>query len=73
MTQVVFDAFQGTTRVASQARATDYATSPKSFHFTIGDSTLPGGIDRMRITTCIYLASGKLWQCQVFGQFSRPF
>lgn len=49
----VFDAFQGSTKIDSQSRGAGNGQT-KSFGFDIGDTNLPGGVDRIRITLCIY-------------------
>jgi hypothetical protein len=49
----VFDAFQGSTRIDSQARGAGRGQQ-KSFGFDMGDPNLSGGVDRIRITLCVY-------------------
>lgn len=49
-TVAYFDAFAGSTKVASTTRTASYGTVP--YHFFIGDPNLVGGIDRIRIQVC---------------------
>jgi hypothetical protein len=73
ITQVVFDAYQGATRVDSEARSTVFADAPKSFRFDIGDPNLPGGIDRIKITICGYYDSSERLWCNTPVNYQRPF
>lgn len=73
ITQVFFDAYQGATRVDSQARSTVFADAPKSFRFDIGNPNLVGGIDRIKITICGYFTSSEQLWCSTPVNFLRPF
>jgi hypothetical protein len=53
----IFEAFAGSTKIDTQTRTTDDAStgssaSPRGFSFAIGDPDLVGGINRIRITVC---------------------
>jgi hypothetical protein len=53
---VYFDAFAGSTKVDSTTRT---STGPEvSYHFTIGDPNLVGGIDRIRVQMCTVHGDG---------------
>ena len=55
VTQAVFQAFAGGTLVDSEPRTdTNADSAPRGFGFTIGDPNLVGGIDRIRVTVCVY-------------------
>jgi len=54
-TTAIFEAFAGSTKIDVETRFADDqgSTGPnRSFSFTIGDTDLVGGIDRIRITVC---------------------
>jgi hypothetical protein len=54
-TQVIFEAFAGSTKIDSETRTADDSTdlgTVRDYNFTIGDTELVGGIDRIKITVC---------------------
>ena len=54
-TQVVFEAYAGSTKIESQTRTVSYPPDTyRHFGFTIGDPDLVGGIDRIKITVCVF-------------------
>jgi uncharacterized membrane protein len=55
LTTVYFDAFAGPTKVDSDHRDTFGMTS---YHFTIGNPDLPGGVDRIRVQVCTTFSDG---------------
>lgn len=59
-TTVFFDAFAGATKVDSDTRHVA-ALGDIPYNFVIGDSTVPGGVDRVRVQVC---RTGTL-QCSV--------
>ncbi|BCL14888.1 hypothetical protein [Micromonospora sagamiensis] len=62
-TTAIFEAFAGSTKIESQTRTADDETSLgayRGFNFTIGDSDLVGGIDRIKITVCFNYPDGPL-------------
>lgn len=60
-TTAVFEAFAGATKIDSTTRTANADSSlgsPREYYFTIGDTDLVGGIDRIKITVCRNLAAG---------------
>ncbi|MFE9439683.1 hypothetical protein ACFYO2_11825 [Streptomyces sp. NPDC006602] len=54
-TRAIFEAFAGSTKIDSETRTTNNESdlgSKRSFNFTIGDTDLADGIDRIKITVC---------------------
>ncbi|GKQ34693.1 hypothetical protein [Streptomyces sp. A012304] len=50
-----FEAYAGSTKIESTTRTADYygaLGAVRDFNFTIGDTDLVGGIDRIKITVC---------------------
>ncbi|MFE0593833.1 hypothetical protein [Micromonospora echinospora] len=71
-TTAYFEAFAGSTKIDSQTRTADDETSlgsPRGFNFTIGDTNLVGGIDRIKITVCFTDSTGQ--QCGTPQNFSK--
>ncbi|MEU9508536.1 hypothetical protein AB0D32_19935 [Micromonospora sp. NPDC048170] len=61
-TTAFFEAFAGSTKIDSQTRTADDETSlgsPRGFNFTIGDTDLVGGINRIKITVCFTDSAGQ--------------
>lgn len=59
-TQAVFEAYAGSTKVgAAQTRTVSRYAVYKDFSFVAGDPDLVGGIDRIKVTLCVYVLSGK--------------
>lgn len=54
-TTAVFEAFAGSTKIDSETRTANNESdlgAIRSFNFTIGDTDLVGGIDRIKVTVC---------------------
>ncbi|MFF4274270.1 hypothetical protein [Streptomyces sp. NPDC001536] len=73
-TQVIFEAFAGSTKIDSGTRTADDYTDlgiVRDYNFTIGDTELPGGIDRIKITVCHVLGT-YLYDCSSPVNKSKP-
>lgn len=73
-TTAVFEAFAGSTKIDSTTRTANDETSlggDRSFNFTIGDTDLVGGIDRIKVTVCVTEPNGAR-DCGTPLNFSRP-
>ncbi|MEW2500665.1 hypothetical protein AB0878_09305 [Amycolatopsis sp. NPDC047767] len=58
-TQAVFEAYAGSTKVgAAQTRTVSRYAVYKEFSFVAEDRDLVGGIDRIKVTLCVYVLSG---------------
>ncbi|MBC2903588.1 hypothetical protein [Streptomyces cupreus] len=60
-TTVYFEAYAGSTKIDSESRTANDASDLgqiRDFNFTIGDTDLVGGIDRIKITLCQQRPSG---------------
>lgn len=61
---VFFDAFAGSTKVDGDSRtAKESGIGYLDFHFPIGDSSLPGGVDRIRVQVCSTDINGNPTAC----------
>lgn len=72
-TTAIFEAYAGTRKIDSTTRTADdqsSLTGDRSFNFTIGDTNLVGGIDRIKVTVCVN-DSGSI-DCGVPWNFWRP-
>jgi len=61
-TVAYFEAFAGSTKIDSETRSANDESSLgeyRTFAFTIGDSDLVGGIDRIKVTVCTHYASDR--------------
>lgn len=60
-TTAYFEAYAGSTKIDSQTRTANDDSDLgewRDYNFTIGDSDLVGGIDRIKITVCRHYSSG---------------
>ena len=70
-TQAVFEAYAGSTKVGvPQTRTVSRYAVYKEFSFVAGDPDLVGGIDRIKVTLCVYVPAGK--RCGTPYQAWRP-
>ncbi|NNN36654.1 hypothetical protein HLK59_41145 [Streptomyces sp. S3(2020)] len=57
-----FEAYAGSTKIESVTRTANAESdlgSPRDFNFTIGDTDLVGGIDRIKVTLCRWDGASK--------------
>ncbi|MFM9615533.1 hypothetical protein [Streptomyces sp. V2] len=60
-TTAYFEAFAGSTKIDSVTRSANDESDLgewRGFNFTIGDTDLTGGIDRIKVTVCRHYSSG---------------
>lgn len=67
-TTAIFEAFAGATKIDTETRTINNDERP--FNFTIGDTDLVGGINRIKVTVCINVAGGPF--CGTPRHFFRP-
>ncbi|WP_416974603.1 hypothetical protein [Streptomyces sp. 4F14] len=71
-TVAYFEAFAGATKIDSQTRSANDESDlgqRRTFTFTIGDSDLVGGIDRVKVTVCTHYPSATF--CSAPENYSR--
>lgn len=69
-TTAYFDAYAGSVKIDSTHRTAANGTR-RGFNFTIGDTNLPGGINRIKITVCT-LKNGVQDDCSAPVNYWRP-
>ncbi|MDN3027434.1 hypothetical protein [Streptomyces sp. S.PB5] len=69
-TTAYFDAYAGSVKIDSDHR-TAANGSRRGFNFTIGDTNLEGGINRIKITVCT-LVNGDPKYCSTPMNYTRP-
>ena len=50
---VYIEGYAGATKIDSEVRSTGFFRDTLPFHFFIGDTNLPGGIDRIKLQLCL--------------------
>ena len=72
-TTAIFEAYAGDRKIDTQTRtANDESSlgSPRGFNFTIGDTNLVGGINRIKITVCFNFGT-PIQRCGTPKNYSR--